>query len=152
MREKAVKHTRPTGLTGFWSGYYAYDMTDEAVMFTAWIQEKDGQINGTVLEESLPGVGEDEEIEAVLSGWRHGLDVRFTRRVPGVSENIDLPPHYHGDVDADCCLISGVWFFDDPSDWTGTFMMTRISGPLEARIATAESHRAGDDGESDDRA
>lgn len=146
-----MKYGRPTGLTGFWTGYYAYDMTDEAVMFTAWIRERDGLVSGSILEESLPGAGEDEEIEAVLSGWRQGLDVRFTRQVLTKSGSTELPPYYHGDTDADCCVISGVWFFDDPSDWTGTFMMTRISSPLDAGIATAESHRAGDDGETDDR-
>ena len=76
---------------------------------------------------------------APLIGFRHGLDVRFTKIVIDDETGDPIMLRYHGDTDADCCLISGVWFFDDPSDWTGTFMMTRISGDMKARVTVGAS-------------
>ncbi|WP_143435255.1 hypothetical protein [Henriciella aquimarina] len=132
-------------LSGLWTGYYAYDLTDEAVMFTAWIREEDGEIRGSILEEDLSGEMLDSEYEADIHGFRHGLDVRFTKIALDEDSGDTLLLRYHGDTDADCCLVSGVWFFDDPSDWTGTFMMTRISGDLKARVAAEASQDAADD-------
>lgn len=128
---------RTKDLSGLWTGFYAYDLTDDAVMFTAWIREEHGKVTGTILEENLSDGGNFEEYEARITGFRQGLDVQFTKIALDEESGEPFMLRYHGDVDADCCLISGVWFFDDPSDWTGTFMMTRISGELKARIAVA---------------
>lgn len=132
-------------LSGLWTGYYAYDITDEAIMFTAWIKEEGGKITGTVLEENMSPEALSGEYESTIHGFRHGLDVRFTKIALDEESGEPVLLRYHGDTDADCCLISGVWFFDDPSDWTGTFMMTRISGDLKARVSVGAS-QSDDDG------
>lgn len=133
-----------TDLSGLWTGYYAYDLTDDAVMFTAWLREEDGQITGSILEENLSAETLDTEYEAEILGFRQGLDVRFTKVALDEDTGETLLLRYHGDSDADCCMISGVWFFDDPSDWTGTFMMTRISGDMKARVSVGAAQDAGD--------
>ncbi|MEQ8559445.1 MAG: hypothetical protein RIB03_14090 [Henriciella sp.] len=144
MADNPQRRRLPRDLSGLWTGYYAYDLTDEAIMFTAWIKEDGGKVTGTVLEENFSTEALDGEFEATIHGFRHGLDVRFTK-VALDEEGEPILLRYHGDTDADCCLISGVWFFDDPSDWTGTFMMTRISGDLKTRV-TASASQSGDDG------
>ena len=47
------KRRTPSDLSGIWTGYYAYDLTDEAVMFTAWLKEEKGRLVGSILEENL---------------------------------------------------------------------------------------------------
>ena len=151
MAETSPKRRLPRDLSGLWTGYYAYDLTDEAIMFTAWIKEEAGKITGTVLEEDYSTDALDTELEATIHGVRQGLDVRFTKVAMDEESGEPVLLRYHGDTDADCCLISGVWFFDDPSDWTGTFMMTRISGDLKARVTVA-AEQTGDEGPEDGKA
>ncbi|WP_300378660.1 hypothetical protein [Henriciella sp.] len=138
------KRRAPKDLSGLWTGYYAYDLTDDAVMFTAWLKEENGRVIGSILEENLSADGPDAEYEARVTGFRHGLDVRFTKIALDEDTGEPLLLRYHGDTDAECCLISGVWFFDDPSDWTGTFMMTRISGEMKAAVTVRAAHDTGD--------
>ena len=140
------KRRAPKDLSGLWSGYYAYDLTDDAVAFTAWLKEENGRIMGSILEEDLSSEFHEAEYEAHVSGFRHGLDVQFTKIALDTASGEPLLLRYHGDTDAECCFISGVWFFDDPADWTGTFMMTRISGDLQARVGIGAAHDTGDDG------
>ena len=135
MANASPTRRRTKDLSGLWTGFYAYDLTDDAVMFTAWIREENGKVTGSILEENLVDGADLEEYEARITGFRQGLDVQFTKIAIDDETGERFMLRYHGDVDADCCLISGVWFFDDPSDWTGTFMMTRISGELKARVA-----------------
>ncbi len=150
MRNNSPQRRQPSTLTGFWTGYYAYDLTDDAIMFTAWLSEESGRVTGSVLEENFSIDQAIDEYEADILGERHGLDVRFTKLAIVQPPEISSPLRYHGDVDADCCVISGVWFFDDPSDWTGTFMMTRISGDLTVRTTTQNiSHANGDERDKD---
>lgn len=139
MAHSSPKRRRTKDLSGLWTGFYAYDLTDDAVMFTAWIKEETGKVTGSILEENLTEDRDFAEYEARITGYRQGLDVHFTKIAIDDESGEPFMLRYHGDVDADCCLISGVWFFDDPSDWTGTFMMTRISGELKARTAVAAS-------------
>lgn len=143
MADYPQRRRRTRDLSGLWTGYYAYDLTDEAIMFTAWIREEGGKISGTVLEEGLRPDGSEDE--STIHGIRQGLDVRFTKVALDEEAGEPVLLRYHGDTDADCCLVSGVWFFDDPSDWTGTFMMTRISGDLKAGVTVGAS-QSDDDG------
>ena len=145
MKRLSSRRLESGDLSGLWTGYYAFDLTDEAVMFTAWLAEEDGKVTGTILEESLEAGALETECEADLVGMRRGLDVRFTKLGPTGPDGELAPLRYHGDTDADCCVISGVWFHDDPAEWTGTFMMTRISSNLKARVAVHAANRAGDD-------
>lgn len=139
MANASPTRRRTKDLSGLWTGFYAYDLTDDAVMFTAWMREENGKVTGTILEENLVDGADLAEYEARITGFRQGLDVQFTKIAIDDETGEPFMLRYHGDVDADCCLISGVWFFDDPSDWTGTFMMTRISGELKARVAESVS-------------
>lgn len=149
MRDNFPPRRLPSNLTGFWTGYYAYDLTDDAIMFTAWLTEENGHVTGSVLEENFSIEDTELEYEADILGERQGLEVRFTKLAIVKPPHLSAPLRYHGDVDADCCVISGVWFFDDPADWTGTFMMTRISGELNVGVgAQAISHAGNDSQES----
>lgn len=145
MRKEKQIRGRQSGLTGLWTGYYAYDMTDDAVLFTAWLHEEGGIIRGSVLEENLSAADLYDEFESDVLGRRHGLDVRFSKRFLFDFGRKHPPLRYHGDTDSDCSVISGVWFFDDPADWTGTFMMTRISKPLTAPVIAQQATRADND-------
>lgn len=128
-------------LSGLWTGFYAYDLTDDAVPFTAWLSEEDGSITGSVLEEDITSGELSGECESEIIGERRGLDVRFTKiETAGIDGTLRLL-RYQGDTDPDCCVISGVWFFDDPADNSGTFMMTRISGELKADIQPSAERR-----------
>lgn len=136
-------------LSGLWTGFYAYDLTDDAVPFTAWISEDDGTITGSVLEEDITSPEPDGECTSEIIGERHGLDVRFTKiETAGPDGSLRLL-RYQGDTDPECCVVSGVWFFDNPADSSGTFMMTRISGGLKATVhpATARQGSIGRDTE-----
>lgn len=132
-------------LSGLWTGFYAYDLTDDAVPFTAWISEDEGTITGSVLEDDITSMEPDGECTSEIIGERRGLDVRFTKiETAGPDGSLELL-RYQGDTDPECCVISGVWFFDDPAESSGTFMMTRISGALKAAIqpATASESQIG---------
>lgn len=138
MANDSSKRRRSKDLSGLWTGFYAYDLTEDAVMFTAWLKEESGEVTGSILEENLNDDDDPEaEYEARITGFRQGLDVQFSKIALDEENGEPVVLRYTGDVDPDCCMISGVWFFDDPSDWTGTFMMTRISGELKARTAVS---------------
>ncbi|WP_084418690.1 hypothetical protein [Henriciella litoralis] len=136
MTRNASQSRRTNSLSGLWTGFYSFDLTDEAIAFTAWLSEDGGTITGSVLEEDFDGQTPDGECESEIIGQRFGLDVQFTKIEGPLADGNHRLLRYHGDTDPDCCVVSGVWFFDDPSEWTGTFMMTRISGELKARVST----------------
>ena len=37
MADNSQRRRFSRDLSGLWTGYYAYDLTDDAIMFTAWI-------------------------------------------------------------------------------------------------------------------
>lgn len=145
MTEQTPTRKPEQDLSGLWTGFYAYDLTDDAVPFTAWLSEDGGTITGSVLEEDITAAGLDGECESEIVGERHGLDVRFTKIELAEPDGILRLLRYQGDTDPDCCVISGVWFFDDPAESSGTFMMTRISGSLkvDVQLASAASEPTG---------
>ena len=49
MADNSQRRRFSRDLSGLWTGYYAYDLTDDAIMFTAWIKEDGGKITGTVI-------------------------------------------------------------------------------------------------------
>jgi len=155
-RQASLQMTKPYSsrtplhdLSGLWTGFYAYDLTDDAVPFTAWLSEDEGTITGSVLEEDITSPEPDGECTSEIIGERHGLDVRFTKiETAGPDGSLRLL-RYQGDTDPECCVISGVWFFDDPSESSGTFMMTRISGELKALVQPAAA-RQGSAGRSNE--
>mgnify|MGYP003656130396 CR=1 FL=1 len=130
-------------MTGFWSGYYSYDMTGETVLFTAWIAEEAGLFTGLVLEPNTLFYSDDEELEAEIAGERHGLDVIFDKSYLPDSGVLQPPVRYQGDIDPEFSTISGVWFFDDAGLPTGIFMLTRTSGKL-LRESSAAGKRVRD--------
>ena len=46
MANSSPKRRRTKDLSGLWTGFYAYDLTDDAIMFTAWLKEEDGEVTG----------------------------------------------------------------------------------------------------------
>lgn len=137
MTKPAPTRKAVQDLSGLWTGFYAYDLTDDAVPFTAWLSEDGGTITGSVLEEDITSAGLETECESEIIGERRGLDVRFTKIEMAAPDGVLRLLRYQGDTDPDCCIVSGVWFFDDPADSSGTFMMTRISGQLKAAVTPA---------------
>ncbi len=121
-----------TDMNGIWSGRYEYFGRGEAVKFTAWFDDQNGTLSGTIMEPNsfVPGAG--EELQSSISGARHALEVEFTKTYDATSGAHDRPIVYSGSVDKDFTLLRGVWVFpDDPQFQKGQFEMSRASVSIE---------------------
>lgn len=121
-------------LTGHWSGEYAYPRhKGPTTPFLATIEERGGQLTGTIIEPDMNG---GATIAATIRGVRHGHGVDFTKQYgPAASPIYGNPVDYVGRLSADGLVITGVWSL---LDMDGTFEMRRetaMDEPVQEREA-----------------
>lgn len=119
-------------MNGIWSGRYEYFGRGEAVKFTAWFDDQNGALSGTIMEPNSFVPEASEDLQSSISGSRHALEVEFIKQYDTDSGAHDLPIVYSGTVDKDFTLLRGVWVFpDDPQFQKGQFEMSRASVGIE---------------------
>ena len=113
--------SKAANLSGLWMGSFSYPAeAGPTTPFLARIEDHDGSLSGTTIEPNTIGPS-SEELEAVLSGSRHGNSVDFTKLYDGASDAAH-PVDYVGRLSGDGNTISGVWSL---ADMDGTFEMHR---------------------------
>ena len=124
-------------LNGLWSGqfYYPEILRMEPVSFTAWIDDTNGLLSGSILEPNTFADGGPSMLSASLQGERTGTGVIFTKRYEAGqnahSENIV----YSGTIAEDFKLITGKWAFERPDRMSGLFVLSRSSDEQSAKLS-----------------
>jgi hypothetical protein len=124
-----------TDLSGTWRGIFNYPEGDPPTGFVAVLRESGGMLTGEVEEPHIDGP-EGPPIGAVIEGRHEGAAVSFVKYYDAVDEDYDTVS-YLGSVSADGSEITGRWEVSD--DWSGTFIMTRETGPDAAEEEKAEA-------------
>lgn len=116
--------------SGVWEGFYSYpDGSGPMTPFIATIRDSDGKLTGTIVEPNMMGCS-SASLGSVISGYRHGRSIDFTKLYDGASDAAHAVD-YAGRLSEDGTVISGAWSL---ADLDGTFEMYRSSaaGALEA--------------------
>jgi hypothetical protein len=108
-------------LSGLWMGSFSYpDGLGPTTPFLAKLEDSDGSLSGSIIEPNTVGSSSDQ-LEAVLSGSRHGSAVDFTKAYDGASDAAHAVD-YVGRLSGDGNSITGVWSL---ADFDGSFEMHR---------------------------
>ena len=125
--------TEHQDMNGIWSGRYEYSGYGEAVKFTAWIDDQEGALSGTILEPNTFVLSHAEDLQADINGSRMALEVEFTKTYETGSGAHQRPITYSGTVDKAFTLLRGSWVFpEDPAFARGIFEMSRASVGIES--------------------
>jgi hypothetical protein len=108
-------------LSGLWMGSFSYpNGLGPTTPFLAKLEDSDGSLGGSIIEPNTIGASSDQ-LEAVLSGSRHGSAVDFTKAYDGASDAAHAVD-YVGRLSGDGNTITGVWSL---ANLDGTFQMHR---------------------------
>jgi hypothetical protein len=108
-------------LSGLWLGSFSYpDGLGPTTPFLAKLEDSDGSLGGSTVEPNTIGSSSDQ-LEAVLSGSRHGSAVDFTKTYDGASDAAHAVD-YVGRLSGDGNTITGVWSL---ANLDGSFEMHR---------------------------
>lgn len=116
-------------LSGAWSGVYRYPKALKPVSFSAVLTETGSWLVGTTQEVASASVSRGLNLTATLQGRRTGRDVTWLKTYDGEDPAYDAV-RYQGIISADGTTINGIWIV--PSNWSGTFTMTRPVGTAAA--------------------
>ncbi|WP_271077220.1 hypothetical protein [Aurantiacibacter sp. MUD61] len=107
-------------IRGLWNGSFQYSSSADVgdFPFRAKIVEKDGEVSGLIIEDSLSG----GTVKAEIKGRLDGRAITFTKTYLTDKEHYTASVEYAGQVSADGNAMSGTWKL--PHDG-GTFRMTR---------------------------
>ena len=120
-------------MNGIWSGRYEYSGRGEAVKFTAWFDDQNGALSGTILEPNTFAASTAEDLQASISGTRTGLEIEFTKTYDEGSGAHTQQLIYSGSADKAFTLLRGTWTFPDgPMFNKGIFEMSRASVGIES--------------------
>ncbi len=119
-------------LSGVWQGVYSYPVSRKPVSFVATLSETGGWLTGATEETGTVGDARGLTISATLQGRRTGRSVTFLKTYDGAYRGYDSV-QYTGEVNEDGIEIEGRWTVR--SNWSGTFLMIRSSGPPVASVA-----------------
>ena len=119
-------------LNGIWSGSYGYPVAwREHVAFTAWIDDQNGTIGGTIMEPNTFVDTVAEELSSAIHGARIGSEVSFTKIYdPGQGAH-SHEIEYTGRANSDYTMIIGTWRIGGWIESSGPFEMSRQSGAFE---------------------
>ncbi|MEL7480562.1 MAG: hypothetical protein AAGJ29_03295 [Pseudomonadota bacterium] len=130
---------KSTDMNGIWSGMYNYDQVDMTVKFTAWLDDENGALGGSVMEPNTFVDGGPDELMAKIKGVRSGLDLAFSK-VYHKDLGIRQPPlRYEGEANADFTEVRGVWRFDAPDLMRGQFRLIRMVEGMAGRLLRARA-------------
>lgn len=117
-------------MNGLWSGWYDYAGLaglSQPVTFTAWIDDRRGHLNGSILEPNTFSLHLLDDLEADISGQRQAHAISFTKTYcPGQGAHgheID----YSGEADARFTHVRGLWHVAIDPAAHGRFELTRSS-------------------------
>lgn len=124
----------PLNLSGLWLGSYAYPAGQgPTTPFLARIEDDAGSLSGSIIEPNTIGLSSGE-LEAVISGSRHGDAVDFTKLYDGASDAAHAVD-YVGRVSADGNSVTGVWSLAD------------LDGPFEMHREAVWEEKVGEEAE-----
>lgn len=131
-------------LCGIWRGEYAYPISSLApVAFNAILTEGGGRLAGEIVEPNTLsqciGAG---ELFASLEGDRAGDAVEFVKTYEP-SAQVGHRLRYEGRSNAQLTQIRGLWRIvgRGPGEWSGPFVMDRVSGAESVARALAGRRR-----------
>jgi hypothetical protein len=116
-------------LSGRWTGIFNYPAAFPPNGFEAMLEDRDGSIGGTITEQDDDPQGPGGTLHSVVEGSRRGSAVTFSKIYEDI-ERMPEPVFYSGTIQPDGNEISGRW--EIPGQWSGTFLMVRNSGAVEA--------------------
>ncbi|MBH5323223.1 hypothetical protein [Aurantiacibacter sediminis] len=107
-------------IRGLWNGSFQYSSSADVgdFPFKAKIVEKDGDVSGLIIEDSLSG----GTVKAEIKGRLDGRAISFTKTYLTEKDHYAHAVQYEGQISADGTAISGTWRL--PHDG-GTFSMIR---------------------------
>lgn len=121
-----------TDLNGLWTGSYSYQASGMGpVTFTAWLDDKNGSLGGTILEPNTFANTPADDLSSTVSGARSGMEIAFTKVYDTGQGTHAQQVHYAGRVNRDFTWIVGRWRIPGQIEWSGPFEMARQSGSLE---------------------
>ncbi len=123
--------SRDCDLTGYWSGEYWYDTTNNPTPFSAHLAETAGALTGTTLEHVNLGPG-GTELSANLAGSRSGPSLYFTKIYQPKRGFRFNPIQYSGTSNDKFTVIQGGWRI--PGSLAGHFIMHRASFGAKAEV------------------
>lgn len=118
-------------MNGLWSGSYSYDLISRPVRFTAWIDDQNGTLGGTITEPNTHARGGPDELLAVIEGMRTGHMIDFTKTYASDSGAHTQSIYYEGEANPALTEVTGIWQFRAPDVLKGQFFMSRISDTFE---------------------
>lgn len=120
-------------LSGIWTGSFKYSIVHmRGVTFTAWIDDTNGVLGGTILEPNTFANSTADELSATLSGTRTGLDVAFSKQYDPGQGTHGFTIRYLGKVNSDFTVMMGRWQISGDFGASGNFELSRQSGAFEA--------------------
>ena len=129
-------------MNGLWTGTYAYDLIDDRVAFTAWFDDQNGTLGGTITEPNTFVSNGPDELDAIIKGSRHGILIDFIKSYSKNSGVHQSAIYYEGESNPDFTRVSGIWRFQARDVMSGTFTLSRISHGMEKaakrRVETVE--------------
>lgn len=138
-------------MNGLWTGWYDYTGFSDPVPFTAWFDDVDGRLSGTMLEPNTFAEDALEDLEAQISGERGGLVISFDKTYCPDQGAHGLPIRYEGHADSDFEMVVGEWHFELGGYGSGRFQLSRASRGLSEGILRRVLATAGDDRASGSR-
>ena len=129
--------TQHVDMNGLWSGTYSYDLIDDPVRCTAWIDDQNGVLGGTITEPNTFVKNGPDELLAVINGARTGQMIAFVKTYAtdsgAHSENI----YYEGQANAALTEVNGIWRFRALDVSQGKFTLSRLSSAFEKAATRA---------------
>lgn len=132
--------TKSNCMNGIWSGQYHYPggFGIETVSFTAWFDDRNGILAGTILEPNTFAEGGPVDLSSAVSGERSGTEIEFTKKYDANQCAHSDVIAYFGTASADFTHVSGSWMFLQHPSFTGSFVLSRSSaGQRQAIVRSA---------------
>lgn len=126
--------SEPADMNGLWSGWYSYSALSEPVPFTAWIDDSDGTLTGTILEPNTFSSSDLEDLQADIDGLRGDLSVTFSKLYRPDQGAHAYPISYVGQIDARNQTVRGKWSISADICSEGPFEMQRASRSISEGI------------------
>lgn len=126
--------SEPADMNGLWSGWYAYSTLSEPVPFTAWIDDSDGTLTGTILEPNTFSSVDLDDLQADIDGLRGGVSVMFSKLYRPHQGAHAYPIKYFGYMDTKTQKVRGKWSISADIRSEGPFEMQRASRSISEGI------------------
>ena len=122
-------------MNGLWTGSYSYDLIGDPVVFSAWIDDQNGVLGGTISEPNTFVQNGPEDLQAIIKGSRHGVLIDFIKTYTIASGASQEGIFYEGEANRAFTEVRGTWRFPSPAILPGKFVLSRLTHGLEKAAA-----------------